>query len=181
MKLSLARPISLGACLLVGLVSCIGNPDDAHDDVPGDLLGMYKVDALMEESSCGPGALGAPDHWSFDVKLSRDDSNIYWNNGDEALEGSLSSAIFSFTSEVSIPVREAKPGRPGCTLWRQDAARGTLVAGADESDVPGFDGSLTYSFAQESGSDCNDAMAEVGLAQLPCSVRYTMTATRVDE
>ena len=181
MKLSLARPISFGACLLVALTACVG-PDEPHDDVPGDLLGTYKVDALMDESSCGPGALGAPDHWTFDVKLSRDESNIYWNNGDEALKGTLSgTSIFSFTSEASIPVREAKPGRPGCTLWRQDLAKGTLVVGKDGNDIPSFDGKLTYSFAQEAGSDCNDAMAEAGLAQLPCSVRYTMTATRIDE
>lgn len=156
--------------------------EEGREDVPGDFLGDYKVEAALLESTCGAGTLAAPGLWDFEVKLSRDEGHLYWSNGAEAIQGKLSSdgSTFGFTSEVPTTIREAKPGRPGCVVWRQDAASGELELGSGETDVPAFEGTLIYSYAQGVGSDCSEDLDASGLTQLPCVIRYGMKGKRIE-
>jgi len=124
----------------VPLAGCLNfrKVDDAK--APGDMLGVYQVDGELSESSCGSGALGATDSWSFEVKLSRFENDLYWLNGKETIVGDIASdgRSFSITSKVEVQITEAGRGAAGCRVVRQDQAKGRLSDSG--SDVESFDG-----------------------------------------
>lgn len=151
-------------------------------DVPGEYLGTYQVEAVLLESTCGPGTLEAPGLWDFEVQLSKDEHHLYWTNGAESIQGELSDdgTKFGFTTEVATTLKESKPGRPGCVLWRQDAASGELETGSNADDVKSFTGKLTYTYAPGTGSECEEILPEYGITQVPCVIRYDLAAGRVE-
>ncbi len=150
-------------------------------DVPGDYLGTYGVQASLVDSTCGGGTLAPPTIWEFEVQLSKDENHLYWTNGAESIKGELSDdgTIFGFTTEVATTLKEAKPGRPGCVIWRQDAANGTLTLGAGGDGVPSFDGKLSYTYAPGPESQCEEQAVEAGIVQLPCVIRFGLSGTRM--
>lgn len=168
--LACAISLWLGGCLEFGKV------DDAK--APGDLLGVYAVTGTLDETTCGSGALRAEDPWSFDVKLSRYQRDLYWLNGREAIVGDLEKdgVSFSFDTRIETTVEAALRGRPGCVISRSDRARGELSA--DDSDVESFEGSLSFDFSAVPGSDCSDWMVAEAVPELPCSVDYDLSAER---
>ncbi|MCU0692350.1 MAG: hypothetical protein MUF54_13200 [Polyangiaceae bacterium] len=173
----------LSAASLIGLVTvpgCLQETPDVDGSVPGDPIGIYRVDATLVESSCGAGAAEAPDTWKFEVKLSRSKRKLYWNNGRESIEGKIADdgVTFDFDTAVAAEVRETKPGRPGCTLWRRDQVHGTLAPAKDD-EVAGFDGALAYTFAAGENSQCAEDVTELGLSQLPCTITYRLRAVRL--
>ena len=172
--------LSSALCLLGMLGGCGFGKGDAH--VPGEPLGSYHVAATLDDSSCGPGALGSPEVWEFDVKLSRDGPSLYWLNGEEAIAGTLSSDGVSFAFDVkgTIAVEKPAPGRPGCNVVRTDVASGKL--GAQGTSVPGFSGKLVYGYAPVGGSDCTNVVGvDGGFATLPCEIGYGMEAVRTGD
>ena len=163
-------PLLLGGCLEFGKV------DDAK--APGDLLGVYSVVGTLDDTTCGAGALAAEDPWSFEVKLSRYQRDLYWLNGREAIVGSIEKdgRSFAFDTRVEIEVQAPLRGHPGCVISRVDRARGELSA--DDTDVESFEGSLSFDFSATPGSDCLDWMAAESVPQIPCSVDYELDADR---
>lgn len=140
----------------------------------GDDLGRFRIAAVLDASTCGPNALGAPDNWDFDVVLSRDRSRLFWNTNANAIEGSIDSkGRFSFLSQNVIAAGTARTPENTCTIVRKDAASGTFD---DPDTARSFDGSLEYSFSPQGTADCSDAMLENGLVALPCSVSYRISA-----
>jgi hypothetical protein len=164
----------------LGLTACDQNMED-DDGLPGTSLGTYQVHAALQESTCGPGAFGAPDAWDFEVKLSRDDSVLYWNNGSELVEGKMADdgVAFSFSDQLTIPVTDKKGAQLGCVMLRQDTATGTLSADKPE-DVTGFSGVLGYGYDQQVGSDCSELLQQAGATTVPCTIRYGLSATRTE-
>jgi hypothetical protein len=163
------------------LSSCIefGEP---RDDVPGELLGDYAVVGRLETNDCGEGALGSTDRWDFDVRLSRQGSELFWGNGREVITGAIADdrRHFTFEATVAVAITEPKGQQPGCTVRRTDRADGELH-GIDD-DVAGFDGTLSYSFTEADDADCS-ALTEApdGVSALPCSMTYALVAERDDE
>jgi hypothetical protein len=165
---------SLGGC------GPVAEGGDAH--VPGEYLGAYAVDATLEQSTCGAGALNAPNLWQFEVRLSQYESSLYWLNGAEAIHGRLAAdgSTFSFETKVRVEVQPSKPGFAGCTIFRLDRAKGKLEHGAD--DVAGFSGEIGFGYAPEAGSDCGGVVGVAGgFATLPCELSYTMQAERLPD
>ncbi|MGE0324691.1 MAG: hypothetical protein AB7K71_01085 [Polyangiaceae bacterium] len=164
--------------LLSGSAGCDFGEGDAT--IPGEDLGTFHIVARLQDSSCGPGALGSEDVWEFDVQMSREDNAIYWLNGEEPVDGSLASdgLTFSFDSTAQVQLIEPSPGAPGCAVVRTDRASGAL----DSSDeVLGFSGKLSYGFVPGAGSDCTEAIGvEGGFYTLPCEITYQMTASRTE-
>lgn len=163
--------LSLGGCLNFRKV------DDAK--APGDLLGVYQVEGQLSDSSCGEGALGAADSWSFEVKLSRFENDIYWLNGKETIVGDIASDGQSFTIVSSVEVEVTPPGRgaKGCRVVRKDTAKGRLSDAG--SDVESFDGSLSFRYEVKVGSDCGDWIGSAGaVSTLPCGMTYELAAER---
>lgn len=145
--------------------------------MPGDLVGTFAVTGVMNESDCGPGAFGAPDPWKFEIKLSREDSSLYWYNGQEAVAGSVSAdGSFLFKSGVQATMAEPVKGRGGCVLARTDELSGKLAGTG--TDISGFTGTMRYTFKPEAGSECVEILASEGVLALPCSMTYTLKAAR---
>ena len=166
---------------LVSLLLSAGCVDfgdqDAH--VPGDELGQYHVAASLEASDCGQDALSAPEHWEFDIRLSRDANDLFWLNGAEVIPGQIAAdgASFEFLTQVAVEIDPSEGNHPGCTVLREDHATGRLVGSGNE--ITGFSGTLTYGYVAESDSDCTAIVgAPGGVAALPCEMSFSMQAAR---
>ena len=55
--------------------------DDQDPHQPGDELGSFAITGKLGADDCGADALNAPQTWSFQVKLSREGTTLYWLNG----------------------------------------------------------------------------------------------------
>ena len=154
-----------------------GKVDDAK--APGDMLGIFAVESKLKESTCGEDALGGGDRWDFDVKLSRSADDLFWLNGREAIVGSIDSdgRSFSFETRIEQEITAGNPGRPGCSVARDDKATGRLSDSG--SDVESFRGSLRFNFRALANSDCSGWIGSEGaVGALPCSITYSMTGER---
>jgi len=158
--------------------ACVGHGQDAHE--PGDRLGTFHVTGTLTTDTCqAPALLGETSQWAFDVKLSRDQSTLYWLNGEEAIPGAIAAdgTGFSFESGVEVPLEAAQGARPGCTIVRSDNASGTLSSST--SDVSAFSVNMSFGYAVESGSQCSAYVGvQGGFASMPCRVGYAMNAQR---
>jgi hypothetical protein len=145
----------------------------------GDDLGRFRVEAELAETTCGPGALGTPERWSFQIQLSREPHSIYWNQGGAAVEGAIANDGVSFTlaSSTEVPVTLADAGGGMCSMERLDEAHGTLDSPG--LDVRAFTGTLTYRFEPRLGSDCTVLVGVPGgFDALPCRVGFEIDAKR---
>jgi hypothetical protein len=173
------HPRSLYASVAVGLSAivlacpaCSGNP------LPGNMLGTYAVVATSQTNSCG---LAAPDPWSFDAQLSEDGTTLYWSwmDGSPALSNVMSAATqATLLATEQVNVDGAADGGLGpCTMERDDTLQIDLGSGSPPSS---FQGTINYAFSVVSGWNCADQLASAGgaYAALPCTITYSMTATR---
>lgn len=164
-------------CFVVSGCLNFGEVDDAK--APGDMLGIFAVESKLKESTCGDDALGSGERWDFDVKLSRSDRDLFWMNGRESIVGSIESdgRSFSFETRIEQVVTPSRPGRPGCSVTRDDMATGRLSDSG--SDVESFSGSLRFRFRALGSSDCSAWIGSEGaVAALPCTITYSMSAER---
>ena len=162
---------------------CLEFGDGKKDaKIPGDELGVFQVVGKLDSSTCGPGALGSSDVWEFEVKLSRDDRDLYWLNGKTAIHGQIASdeRTFAFDTRVEIEAAKPGPGSPGCVIQRSDSASGELdSAGAD---VQSFEGLLRFGFSPKAGGDCSPLIGVAeGFAALPCEMSYRLDGKRSAE
>lgn len=178
----LAALLALGAGL-AGCAQAFGTAD-AHQ--PGELLGTYHVTATRTQNSCGEGALGTTPSWEFDVKLARDSTTLFWNNGAQVISGAAATdgTSFQIDADVVMNMRAEGDNGPPCSVNRHD--RATVLLSASGTNVASFTGTLAYAFAPTSGSDCTDLIQGGSpnpkdvpvFAQLPCSFSYAMSASR---
>jgi hypothetical protein len=169
----------LVALLGLTLASCLDfrKVDDAK--APGDMLGMYDVTGKLASSTCGDGALGAGNTWNFQVKLTRQENDIYWLNGQETLVGDIANDGRSFSIQSGVQVVVSQPGRgqPGCAVNRRDDAEGKLSDSG--TDVESFEGTLGFSYESAKGGDCSEWVGTEGaVAVLPCSLTYALDGLR---
>jgi hypothetical protein len=152
---------------------------DTDAKIPGEELGAYRVSAELDNSSCGPGALGSTESWQFSVRLSRDGPDLFWLNGAEAICGQVAADGVSFAFETAVRAELQPPQgtQPGCAVLRTDRAAGRL---SDPGlDVRSFAAELSYHYAAEAESDCSNLLGSPGgLATLPCEMTYCLQATR---
>lgn len=154
--------------------ACSGPPGAGRQ--LGDDLGTFTVAATEANNSCGRGALGSSPEFSFDVELSRDASELFW---DGRVGGRIDASLeFVFAATVEVPSRQARPADPGCTLIRSDQITGLLEADASGT-VLGFTGTLEFAFATDPASRCTaEDELRAGLPRLPCGFGYTLEAER---
>jgi hypothetical protein len=175
------RAIS-AAALAALTAACVGACIGKDPYSPGTGLGTFHVTAKLVATSCGQ----APDPWEFDVKLATDPGTLYWIQGDVPVTGKLDGTTHeaSMMETTTVPVVTDKAGNHACILERDDAFSATLTPDT-AADKPGaysaFSGKLSYTFKVGDGStDCSTQLASSGgpYPTLPCSVAYTLTATR---
>ena len=160
---------------------CVQPSDQALDDQnphqPGHALGSYAVTGKLRDDSCGADSLGAPETWTFDVKLSREGDTLYWLNGREAIVGDIDrSGNFSFETHLDVPLSAQRGAAKGCTLVRRDSASGQIT----DSDAT-LSGKLSYAYSASADSECSAfAIGTDGLPlALPCTLRYALDGDRV--
>lgn len=164
----------------MGCSDLAGGGKDAK--VPGEPLGTFHVIGHLDASTCGPGALGSTDLWEFDVKLSRDGSDLYWLNGQEPIPGRIAAdgVSFAFDTRTAVEAIAAGKGHPGCTILRSDTANGALSSAT--LDVTSFAGRMRFGYVPATGSDCSALVGvEGGFFALPCEMSYLVDATRQAE
>lgn len=153
--------------------------DDQDPHQPGDALGSFSVTGKLGDDTCGAESLSAPATWSFQVKLSREGSTLYWLNGREAIVGDIDKrGSFGFQTHIDLPLAEKHGAAKGCTMVRSDSASGALT-GSESS----FTGKLSYAYAATADSDCSEFVTGTsGLpVGLPCSMTYALSGARVSE
>jgi hypothetical protein len=182
------RAFSRAFWLLSCQLGCLGgcaNPGELGSEdpkAPGQPLGLYALSGELTADDCGAESLNAPSEWSFEVRLSRDRSTLYWLNGREAIIGQIDDdGSFEFETHLDLRLAEQRGAAKGCTVRRSDAAAGTLTQ-ADHA----LSMKLSYGYAATTGSDCSEL---VGIAAptnhegapqaLPCSMTYTLAGTRL--
>ncbi len=164
-------------------VGCVQPGEQAEDDQnphqPGEAIGFFSVTGKLGDDTCGAESLSAPGTWSFQVKLSRNGTTLYWLNGREAIVGDIDkSGTFAFETHLDLPIAEKHGAAKGCTIVRSDSASGALAA--SESSLKG---KLSYAYAATTNSDCSEFITGTsGLpAALPCSMTYALSGARVTE
>lgn len=167
-----ARHRALGT-LGLSLLACTAAPGSGRQ--LGDDLGTFHATATSLDNTCGPNALDSPERFEFDVELSMDGIELFWDN---RVGGRVRSTLeFSLSSDVEVPLRPA--GRePGCTVVRTDDVTGTFAVNAS-GEIVSFTGVLGYAFANAAGSECTvDDLLAQGLTRLPCALDYTVRGER---
>jgi hypothetical protein len=163
--------------LLLACVIALAVPACGTNSPPGTQLGTFKVVADTQTNSCG---LSAPNPWTFDVQLSQDGTTLYWNwmDGSPYLTGTVSGTSTTIVASEQVNVDGTGDGGLGpCTMERDDTLQVDLPAGSGPSS---FTGSIGYAFAATAGSNCSDQLtASAGQYEtLPCTITYTVTATK---
>jgi hypothetical protein len=152
--------------------------DCSENPLPGTLLGTYAIVAQSQTNTCG---LAAPDPWTFDAELSQSGTTLYWS----WMDGSAPlSNVMTTSSEATLLASEQvnvdglpDGGLGPCTMERDDTLQVDLGTGSPPAT---FEGTVNYAFSAASGWDCADQLASAGgqYATLPCTITYSMTATR---
>jgi len=151
------------------------NPDN-DPKVPGDLLGTYALTGRISRDSCGAELLGAPDPWTFQVKLSRFQRDLYWLNGREAIVGDIAAdgSTFHFNTRVDVSISGPVRGTAGCVVSRFDTADGLLTREGDAVTALNMD--LSFDYRPKASSECLEIIGVPGgIQQLPCSLSYALT------
>jgi len=154
------------------LTACADTP------LPGTLLGTYKVVAQAQSNTCG---MAGPNPWTFDVQVSEDGQRFYWSwlDGTPPLSAFMTSstAISLLATQQANVDTTADGGMGPCVLERDDTVAVTLGSGSPPGS---FTGTVGYDFSVPVGSICTDQLAAAGGAytELPCTMTYSMTATR---
>jgi len=176
----LRRCAALGVSLAMG-VGCADYDADHDSKIPGDPLGSYTVKGAIKLDSCDADLLGAPDPWTFPLKLSRFEQDLYWLNGREAIVGTIdaSGKAFAFDTRIALELgKEPNANSPAtCQVTRRDRASGSLTFNGDE--LASFAGSLSFHYEARVGSDCPQILGVPGgVATLPCDLGYDIVGTR---
>jgi hypothetical protein len=152
--------------------------------LPGTPLGSYAVTGALGTNTCGAG-LGAPNPWSFTVKMSQDGTTLFWepSSGGELSSTMTSSTQVSISSTVTANVDASDAGAGPCDLQQTTAIDLTFENSSPPAPPPGFTGSITYTFAASTGvsatTDCTDQLSASGgtYDTLPCTATYTIKGT----
>jgi hypothetical protein len=146
---------------------------------PGEVLGFFGLSGGLQDDTCGAELMGAPDTWSFQVKLSRRGEALYWLNGKEGIVGEIDDeGAFSFETRVDTKVTERRGAAKGCTIQRRDSAQGVLDEAKGSLSVK-----LGYAYDQTSDSDCGPLLiGSPGVPQeVPCKMSYALSGKRLSD
>ena len=152
-------------------------PACGNTSMPGTQLGTFQVVAQTQTNTCG---LSAPDPWTFDVQLSEDGSTLYWSfmDGSPYLTGVVAGTSTTILASEQVNVDGTADGGLGpCTMERDDTLQVDLASATAPST---FTGSIGYAFSATAGSNCSDQLTSSAgqYMTLPCTIAYTVTATK---
>jgi hypothetical protein len=150
---------------------------DDPSALPGTALGTFSVTAKSASNTCGT-ALGLPDPWTFDAKMSKDGTKLYWNQADAQIySGDLDSAGTTATITATSSSLADDAGFSPCVIGRTDTLKIVLDNASTPSSVSG---TIAFAFQASSANDCAMSLAVNGgtFQTLPCNVAYQFTGTK---
>jgi hypothetical protein len=161
------------ACSIIALVGCSAEPGTGRS--LGTDLGTFAVEATRSTNECGPGALGNPAAFTFDVELARADGELFW----DARGGRIGPDLdFELSASSSFELRPARGAIAGCSIVRDDRISGVLQPDASRS-LTAFSAEMRFDFAAEVGSACTaEEQDEADLPRLPCWMSYALSGQR---
>jgi hypothetical protein len=166
----------------------------ACGELPGEVVGTYRITMKLEENSCGPGAVNLLNGHRYAVELRSDAQHGYWRvPGQPPLQGSYEARRFRFENTGIVAHEDSDAGPRGCTLRQLDVLTGQLRGASAEDPDGGSDGSESedeqaLDAGDESGDaavekDQDDANADAGdggtTSELPLHGDHTFTISAV--
>jgi hypothetical protein len=157
----------------------------ACGELPGEVVGTYRIRMTLEENSCGPHAVYRLDDKPYSAQLRSEGTRGYWRvPGQTPLRGKYDAPEFHFeyTSIVAQGDPDAGPRR--CRLLQSERLTGSVTLEDGEADAgvesdggapAAIEGEHELDISAEPGSECETALAPKGaFEELPCKVRYTL-------
>jgi hypothetical protein len=158
----------------------------ACTELPGEVIGTYRVTMKLEENTCGTGAVNLLDGHRYAVELRSDAQYGYWRIPDQPLlQGSYDPPNFRFENSGLVAQVGAEAGPRGCALRQVDLLTGKLTklpdAGSEDPDAAiVLRGEHTFTVSAAAGTDCASALPPVGpFDKLPCTVRYSVIGINI--
>ena len=158
----------LVACATAGLAGC---PLDTDQSVTKgtDFLGDYSFVGTATDDTCLSARYGGA--IVFDASLSRTKGEFYFSGPGGSLKGVISGKNFTVTYNGSDTIDTL------CTVTREET-----IAGVLDDTTRSLAGTYIARVLPQQGSNCIGAVYgnQRQFAQLPCAVRYQLTAERTD-
>lgn len=168
------------------LVALLGLTVLACAELPGEVVGTYRITMKLTENTCGPGAVNLLNGHRYAVELRDDGHHGYWRVPNQPpLQGKYEDRHFSFENTGIVAHEESDAGARGCTLRQVDVLTGTLRgasdedASTDESSEPDEDGASDAGAAKEQ-DDADAGTTDAGVADdLPLHGEHVFTISAV--
>lgn len=157
--------------------------------MPGEVVGTYKVVMRLDENTCGPFAAPFPDGEGYTVELRADGSRGYWRLPPAPpFEGRRTGARFDFHYAQALELGLPDAGTSGCTVLREDQLRAEVThdpdaarpdAGAQsDDDDDRMMGEHVIGFRADPTGRCRDERGPLrDFERLPCHLRYRLEGT----
>jgi len=153
---------------LVPLTALFASSLLACGELPGEIVGTYKIGMTIEENTCGEGAVNLLHGHRYAAELRSDGKRGYWRvPSAPPLEGEYDAPKFRFESSAIVANEGADAGPRGCTLRQVDVLTGEVSklpdagsephAEGDEEDAEENDDEESYPDALDAGPDASDA------------------------
>jgi len=165
----------LGGVLALALFGC--------GELPGDVVGTYRISMKLEENACGEHAIYRLDTKRYSAQLRNEGTRGYWRvPGQVPLRGKYDAPEFRFEYSSIVALGDPDAGPRRCRLLQGEVLSGSvnLEAAENEGDADAeqpaaLEGEHELTISGEPGSDCTSALAPAGaFEELPCKVRYTL-------
>lgn len=182
-------PLAALTLAVVGCSSILGSKDP-HE--PGTGIGVYALSLTADATSTCAELIGSNPTATFSATMRKDGTTGYFLAGSDPVAGTLdANGNFSFTTSIPTQVHDVEKakGIGACTIVRTDVFAGKFAGSPDSAAGNGtLSGTMTYSYAVQSGSDCRDVVGQANadnpspiFAVMPCVAKYTVTGTRTGD
>jgi hypothetical protein len=133
----------------------------ACGELPGEVVGTYRITMKLEENTCGAGAVNLLDGHRYAVELRSDDEYGYWRVPEQPpLRGSYEPPDFHFQNSGVVAYEGGDAGPRPCALQQVDLLTGQLTKLPDAGSED----------AAESAEDEDDQELDAGADELDTGV-----------
>jgi hypothetical protein len=110
----------------------------ACSELPGEVLGTYKVTMTLEENSCGATAVHSLDKKRYAVQVRSEAAHAYWRiPGQPPIQGSYEAPDFAFEFRAVVAHSGPDAGPMGCRLTQRDRVTGSVLFGDEDAQDAG--------------------------------------------
>jgi len=161
-------------------------------ELPGDVVGAYKIRMQLQENNCGNGVVLNEDRYTAELRAGEPPRGFWRVPKSAAIEGRYEDGGFTFQVAETRDLGSADAGTSGCTIFREELLEGTVVRpnpvvdrDAGSQDAGAHDGANSadasaalaarhrISFRTNPNGRCKDHPGPLGpFERLPCSALY---------